>query len=410
MILAISTHSTQSALLDCRQPSFQVQAGTQLHTGKLPFHSAIAPGQSLAKGGQSMQDYMGEMLFLDVGFGTPAQTMHCYVDTLFSITAVFDAASCTDEICKNHKGFNTTASSTFTKTTTPIGDPKENNFYVEDNITLAGIGFKDTFGLLTNMGGGAKQGALLFDGVFTLNRKSFDSKVKTPVVSMLDQLDEKLISIWVQKGQPNGTASITFGAKDATNCQGDWDFVNTTSVDNWVVKASAVKFGDAMKAESDHTVAVSTFTSYLLGPAAEVANITLALGAYSFKVGEMSIPAVNCSQRGSAPTLEFTINGKVYRIPPEHYIVDLPQKASLNGADVCMLSLGPANEVTNPLFNPTGADWSLSLPLLRSYCTAFEYNDQLRVGFATPNSALAYTCLSTIMLLAASVLALVRLH
>ncbi|KAI1732588.1 eukaryotic aspartyl protease domain-containing protein [Ditylenchus destructor] len=315
--------------------------------------------------------------------GTQLDTKSGSIDLQdFNSVALLGKVKCNTDKCKKRNQYFPDRSSTFTPfnpaKTSPDGE------YVKDVLNFAGLTANQTIRLVqteTGLLDPTNSLSPLYDGEFSLSFAADPKDEKTPVQNVLDQLAEKVVSIWVAKGQPNTTSVITFGSKDTKNCQNDWNFFNLSVTEtnkppkDWAVDMTKLEWGNK-------TVEVQQGKPLYIDPMSGTVDVdwdTYKTIKSALNADDKNI--VNCSTRNGQPPIKITVGGKVYEIPVEHYIVDLKE-----GNDKCRLTVFG---VDPSLMSGKEQDYKVGLPFLRSWCTAMDFgstddNAVRRVGFATP--------------------------
>ncbi|KAI1726100.1 eukaryotic aspartyl protease domain-containing protein [Ditylenchus destructor] len=290
--------------------------------------SSIGTQLDTKSGSIDLQDFNSVALLGKVKVGTPKKDTQDQELTLAFVTRsrdtwIVDGNKCNTDKCKKRNQYFPDRSSTFTPfnpaKTSPDGE------YVRDVLNFAGLTANQTIRLVqteTGLLDPPNSLSPLYDGEFSLSFVSDPKDEKTPVQNVLDQLTEKVASIWIAKGQPNTTSVITFGSKDTKNCQNDWNFFNLSVTENnkppkdWAVDMSKLEWGNK-------TVEVQQGKPLYIDPMSGTVDVDWE----TYKTIKTALNAddknvVNCSIRNSQPPIKITVGGKVYEIPVEHYIVD----------------------------------------------------------------------------------------
>ncbi|KAF8375645.1 hypothetical protein PRIPAC_82074 [Pristionchus pacificus] len=346
---------------------------------------------------QPFIDYYDEIYLGDIGLGTPYQNLSVVLDTGSSNLWVIDKA-CTTTACKgdpssgySHHQFDTTVpkmfavvyhvlsrpicskSSTFVKSSQPFvifygsGDCRGN--IATDVLNLAGLVYKTQgLGVATTIS--STFGYQPEDGVLGLGWPALAvDDVTPPVFNLLDQLDQPLFTVWldrhVKPSQAKLGGLITYGALDKVNCDAHVDYVTLSSQTYWQFPLSGFSIGTfASNAQAD--AISSSGVSWIGAPASAVQGIAQTTGAKFDWFNQLY--TVKC--KGSYPDMVFTIGGRAYNIPSSEYVIDL----GLGGGN-CALT------VFEQLGGGFGAAWTLGDTWIRTYCQIHDVG-QGRIGFA----------------------------
>lgn len=117
-------------------------------------------------------------------------------------------------------------------------------------------------------------------------------------------------------------------------------------------------------------VIIDSGTSLLAVPSNLADEINHAIGAFKFANGEYIVP---CRHMDTMPNIDFTLNGVVYTLTPEDYVM----KVGAGGQEQCISGF-----MGMDIPPPAGPLWILGDVFMGKYYTAFDF-DNNRVGFAT---------------------------
>jgi len=123
------------------------------------------------------------------------------------------------------------------------------------------------------------------DGLLSLAYDASNSVVPafnpTPFQNYLRQMpnNERLVSLWVDASNVNGSAELTVGAQDSENCKNEWKFVDVSVISQklkglWSLPLDGFQIGDKGEKHNFTDVAfVNTLDSVITGPLTYVAEI-----------------------------------------------------------------------------------------------------------------------------------------
>ncbi|EJK50057.1 hypothetical protein THAOC_31014 [Thalassiosira oceanica] len=164
----------------------------------------------------------------------------------------------------------------------------------------------------------------------------------------------------------NADGELTFGGYDDSKFTGDITWVNLAEPKYWLIDLDNVQVGSYSSGKTNGIV--DSGTSLITGPSAEIRKIASSVGASANLLGQYTI---DCALVPNLPDLEFTINGKPFKVPGKDLVIQAQGMClfALMGMDI-----------------PTGPKWILGDVFMRQYYTIFDYGQE-RVGFATPISS-----------------------
>jgi len=310
--------------------------------------------------------------------GTPAQIFQVGFDIGSADFWVVDK-ECVTRPCQGNatiytrRQFNTTASTTYklqsSSFESAVGAVTVKGVLAQDQFYVAGIGNRNqSFGVANNVTNGFTE--VPMDGVLGLGFPSLSVLNSTMGFDGIkSQLDKALFSIFVERksnlSQPTTNALISYGKKDASNCVSTWNSVNVSVDDYWQFTMSGLKVGN-FKSRTNQEAILYTFSPFIVGPQSSIEWIVNATSATWEDAYHLY--STNCSST-TLPDIVFTIGGKDYAIPPNNYLIQLGDKSR------CFLTVMPSN------LESLGFNWILGAPFLRSFCTAYNFDDKT-ISFA----------------------------
>jgi hypothetical protein len=244
--------------------------------------------------------------------------------------------------------------------------------------TLQFAGFTDasqTFALATYLDDvfGEEQ----LDGIMGLGWPALsEDNVTPPLQQILKQLDLPLFTVWLDRHikPSNGTTGglITYGAKDATNCDTNWNFVTLSADLWWTFPIDGFQVGSS-SFKGPQQVISDTGTSYLGVPTEQFNAIISATNAEMDFVSEEYI--LPCNSTG-LPDLVLKIGGKKYPIPSSEYLIETEDIQTPGYCAVAAFDAGDGdlNDPSNPI-------WILGDTFIRTFCNVYDIGNN-RIGFA----------------------------
>lgn len=160
------------------------------------------------------------------------------------------------------------------------------------------------------------------------------------------------------------SGELVLGGADSNHYTGDITWVNLYSATYWEIQIGGLVVGTTSFVSTPTKAIVDSGTSILTGPPETVAAIAKSLGAKEIIEGEYML-ACNYNK---LPDLQFIIDGKVYALTPQDYLIP--------DGDLCLLGLMGLD-----IPAPTGPLWILGDVFMRKYYTVFDTENK-RVGFA----------------------------
>ncbi|CAD5221703.1 unnamed protein product [Bursaphelenchus okinawaensis] len=210
------------------------------------------------------------------------------------------------------------------------------------------------------------------DGIMGLGWPSLGKDIVPPLYSIKDILDEPLFTVWLarhdqlREGEPGG--AITYGGTDKEHCDGNINYVKLENeTDQWKLNVAEVKtkFKNSTAKVTKDTYYISNTASPFIDVPKSIfsafisgIDVTISNGYYN----------VDCNVVNKLHSINFTINGVEYVVPPTELVLEMQKNPSK-----CVLA------VTNSDANVLGE------PFIRRYCHVYDYGNK-RIGLAPSRS------------------------
>lgn len=322
-----------------------------------------------------INDYENSQYYGEITLGTPAQSFEVIFDT--GSADLWVASSNCDSSCGRHAKYNSAKSSTYQANGTAFdimyGSGPVSGYESFDTLNMGGLVVQNQeFAEVTNAEGlGAAYKMGKFDGILGMAFGLLSvNHATTPFDNLVNQgLVEKAEFSFFLGNSNEEAGELLLGGVDPAYYTGDITYVPLLSPTYWEITLDNFEVnGVSYVTSSEHKAIVDSGTSILTGPAAEVSKIAEALGGKEIVPGEYF---VKCDYDG--PNFDFTINGNVYTLTPQDYLIP--------DGNLCLLGL-----MALDIPAPTGPLWILGDVFMRKYYTVFDEANQ-RVGFALANHA-----------------------
>ena len=336
----------------------------------------------LKTGGQPFIDYYDDIYLSNITIGTPGQKFTIQLDTGSSNLWVIDCA-CQSDAC-------TAAGSTLPRN---CYTPSSSSSYQKNGKTLNiqyGSGWmqgylggdtvdfgtlddqKQTFGIASSLSDDWQYSP--GDGIFGLGwPKLSEDNVQPPLFQILDQLDQKIFTVWldrhVKPAQGSSGGQITYGALDTTHCDAQVDYVPLSQTTYWQFQLDSWSVGSSSFPTPQQVIS-DTGTSWLGLPDDQFNALVSETGAtYNFF---QDIYSVDCDAK--VPDLVFVIGGKKYTVSSKEYVLDLEL-----GSNQCAIAAFSMGSISSG--DPNFPTIILGDDFIRSYCNVYDIG-QKRIGFA----------------------------
>lgn len=317
-----------------------------------------------------INDYENSQYYGEINLGTPEQSFEVIFDT--GSADLWVAGSGCDSSCGRHAKYDSSKSSTYVANGTSFdimyGSGPVSGYQSFDTLNMGGLVVENQeFAEVTNaIGLGAAYKMGKFDGILGMAFGVLSvNHATTPFDNLVAQgtIDNAEFSFFL--GNSNEEAGeLLLGGTDPSYYTGDITYVPLSAATYWEIKLDDfVVNGESYVSSTEHKAIVDSGTSILTGPAEEVSKIASALGGKEIVPGEYF---VKCDYDG--PNFDFTIDGNVYTLTPEDYLIP--------DGNLCLLGL-----MALDIPAPTGPLWILGDVFMRKYYTVFDSANE-RVGFA----------------------------
>lgn len=317
-----------------------------------------------------INDYMNSQYYGAINLGSPEQTFDVIFDT--GSSDLWVASVNCDDSCGRHAKYDSSKSSTYVKNGTEFyimyGSGPVSGYQSIDALNFGGLVIPDQmFAEITDASGlGAAYKMGKFDGILGMAFPVLSvNDVTPPFFGLIEnnlveqgQFAFYLGNSFTDKGE------LTLGGTNPDHYTGEITWVNLLAATYWEITLSNFQInGESFLSASETKAIVDSGTSILTGPSDEVAKIAAALGAKPFIEGEYLI---QCDY--TLPNLDLTIDGNVYTLAPEDYLIP--------DGEICLLGIMGLD-----IAPPTGPLWILGDVFMRKYYTVFDADNE-RVGFA----------------------------
>lgn len=159
------------------------------------------------------------------------------------------------------------------------------------------------------------------------------------------------------------------GGSDPSRYEGELAWAPLVSAGYWTVGLQEVQVAGTAVRTSAHGAVVDSGTSLLIGPEKDVTEVARLLGATPARDLDKFFQ-VDCGAVERLPTIDFVIEGRVYGIRAQDYVIQ-------NGEE-CLLAVQADDQPS--------AQWILGDVFLRTYYCVFDYKNE-RVGMAKAKRA-----------------------
>jgi cathepsin D len=376
LVVAVALAASAAALV--RVPLYRMDSP---RTSMRMMGKSLASKYGAVGDGEPLHNYQDAQYYGPITLGTPAQSFNVIFDTGSSNLWV-PSSKCklSDLACLIHHKYNSAKSSTYKANGTAFsiqyGTGSMTGFLSEDTLGFGGLTIpSQTFAEATNEPG-ITFVAAKFDGILGLAFPEISvDGVLPPFFNAVQQgiISNPIMGFWLDRN-PNNTngGELSIGAADPTHYTGAFSYVPVTRKGYWQFHMDGLSVKGNSFCNGGCNAIADTGTSLLAGPTEEVNKIQQLIGAKALVAGEYT---VDCSAIPTLPTIDITLNGQVYSLAPQQYILQV----SSGGQTVCLSGFAGLDVPA-----PMGPLWILGDVFIGAYYTVFDATPgQERVGFAT---------------------------
>ncbi|KAI1715019.1 eukaryotic aspartyl protease domain-containing protein [Ditylenchus destructor] len=269
-------------------------------------------------------------LMAEISVGSSEQSQMVIFHNIIPVSYLINGDNCTGDLCNVRERYKPSQSKTFQSNGTTVKiDKNWNGTLSKDLLKIGQLSANQTFLLLNT----SFDLALECDGLLSLAYSTTDSEEKMSVENLLEQFDEKVVSIWLDDSPSANNAKITFGAKDITNCQDDWYFTDIQPLDvqtvktrnYWALPASKLQINNTTY--RDQSLVISTEGGGVWGPKTIIDSVMKDLME---KMNISAVPLTMGCHQTVWPTFKFTVNSRVFEIQPRDYIQEALRDKTYN--------------------------------------------------------------------------------
>jgi len=332
---------------------------------------------------EAITNYMDAQYYGVIHIGTPPQSFQVIFDTGSSNLWVPSTKCKLSNIaCLLHSKYDSESSSSYVPNgeefAIQYGSGSLSGFTSYDTVEMAGVWVKDQAFAEAVEEPGVTFVAAKFDGILGLGYPTIAvNHMLPPINNMMAQseLNKGMFAFFLDRNKDDEAGGeLSIGGVDPDRYEGDFNWNAITRQAYWQINMDAFSIqGTNVTACSQSNgcqVIIDSGTSLLAVPSNLADEINHAIGAFKFANGEYIVP---CRHVDTMPNIDFTLNGVVYTLEPEDYVM----RVGAGGQEQCISGF-----MGMDIPPPAGPLWILGDVFMGKYYTAFDF-DNNRVGFAT---------------------------
>ncbi|KAF8418591.1 aspartic peptidase domain-containing protein [Tirmania nivea] len=308
--------------------------------------------------------------FSEVGFGPNNKTFLLVIDTGSSDTWV-PSSSCTTQACRQHESYGPDDSNTLIieDRTFDIryGTGNVEGVVVRDDASFAGFRVNIEFGLSTVISSDFVN--LPIDGIMGLGFPEASQQGASTIMDVLVQaklIGSRMFSVALSRASDGlNDGVVHFGRIEKSYYTGVITYSESNSdLGYWEIDLDDAALDGKSLGFGGRTAIIDTGTSLILIPPDDAFNLHLAIEEARTDGESFAVPC------GTNMTLEITISGTTYKIPPIDWVGDPTAPDGL----YCLSHI-----VSRTITGPT--TWLMGDVFLKNVYSIFDF-DKSRIGFA----------------------------
>ncbi|KAK3946387.1 aspartic peptidase domain-containing protein [Diplogelasinospora grovesii] len=309
------------------------------------------------------QDGTDFSYFIQAGFGSSQKPLYMLLDSGAGTTWVM-GSTCQSAACTMHNTFGPADSKTLQPSTKSFsiayGSGSVSGQLAQDDISVAGMKVGMSFGIASVTSDDFTH--FPFDGILGLSMSTGATDNFMQVLKADKTLKANVFGITLNRNSDGGNpGEVTFGAVDPSKYTGDISYttVSSTAGGDWAVPMDDMGYDSKAAGITGRLAYIDTGTSYVFGPASDVAAI------HKLIPGAASTDGVTYSVPCDSKDITISFSGVKYTVSSEDW---------LSGSGSSCRSNIYGHEVVQ------GA-WLLGDLFLKNVYSVFDA-DQTRIGFA----------------------------
>lgn len=266
------------------------------------------------------QDGTDFSYFIQVAFGSSKKILYMLLDTGAGTTWVM-GSSCASEACALHTSYGAADSTTFRPNdksfSIAYGSGSVSGTLATDSLAVAGIKLDLLFGVANNTSPDFKH--FPFDGILGMSMNQGATQNFNQALQASKALSSNIFSVALSRsadGPNNG--EVMFGGTNPAMFVGDITYTATSpsARGDWAIPLDDISYDGKKAGIVGRNAFIDTGTSYVFGPAADVALLhKLIPGATTLDGVTYTIPCT-----GSLPSIKITFSGVSYDVSPRDWV------------------------------------------------------------------------------------------